>query len=104
RAQRDETLVLFYAGHGRLDRRGRLCLATADTDDAVPKSSSIRVSALGDLIRDSECQSVILLLDCCYSGAVEEALVRGDAPSEFGQMATTSGLHVFTATSAVEVA
>src|SRR5262245_10244512 len=45
-AESDDLVVLFYAGHGKLDPAGRLCLATAETAAARLRSTSIPVSEL----------------------------------------------------------
>jgi hypothetical protein len=73
----DDLLLLFYSGHGRLDSRGRLYLATADTEDHLVAGTAFPFTELKDLIDQAETTQVVLLLDCCYSGAVATAFTRG---------------------------
>jgi uncharacterized caspase-like protein len=75
-----DLFLIYYSGHGKLDRKGRLCLATADTSQGALLATSIPPRNLRDLVEESDCDQVVLLLDCCYSGAVDG--LRGDVSSE----------------------
>jgi hypothetical protein len=67
----DETVVLYYSGHGFIDRKGALYLCTTNSSFATPRSSSIRADFVTDLIDNCASKRVLLLLDCCYSGNFE---------------------------------
>ena len=69
----DETVVLYYSGHGFIDRRGALYLCTTNSSFSTPRSSSIRADFVTDLIDNCASRRVLLLLDCCYSGNFEGA-------------------------------
>jgi hypothetical protein len=69
----DETVVLYYSGHGFIDRKGALYLCTTNSSFATPRSSSIRADFVTDLIDNCASKRVLLLLDCCYSGNFEGA-------------------------------
>ncbi|HJS85262.1 MAG TPA: hypothetical protein VJ779_07355, partial [Acetobacteraceae bacterium] len=94
---------IYYSGHGKLDRAGRLCLATADTRQGALLATSISARHLRDLVEESDCDQVVLLLDCCYSGAVEGAL-KGDVDSELHIVENARGFYIMTASSNLQAA
>ncbi|MER6470991.1 caspase family protein [Streptomyces collinus] len=69
----EDLLLLHLSCHGRKDSRGRLHFATRDTELDVLTASSVGADFLNDLMDESQSQQIVLLLDCCYSGA----FVRG---------------------------
>lgn len=101
-AKRDDMVLIAYAGHGKPDRNGRLCLATADTKATALYSTSIPASHLREMVDASDCGTVVLLLDCCYSGAATN--LRGDVESELRSLQSASGLYILTASSEFETA
>ena len=102
-AQRGDLVLVHYAGHGKLDRVGNLCLATADTRAATLLSTSIPARHLRDLATNSDCDAVVLLLDCCYSGAAAGDL-RGDVESQLRSLQDASGFYILTASSEIQTA
>jgi hypothetical protein len=104
-ATRDDLVLIFYAGHGKLDGGGRLCLAMADTQARRVFSTSISASGLTNLLGNGNAGAIVLLLDCCYSGAMSKEFHRGSATEELGALAReVSGLHVITATTGTQTA
>ena len=104
-ATRDDLVLIFYAGHGKLDGGGRLCLAMADTQTRRVFSTSISASGLTNLLGNGNAGTIVLLLDCCYSGAMSKEFHRGSATEELGALAReVSGLHVITATTGTQTA
>jgi len=100
----DDAILLFYAGHGKTDRAGRLCLATHDSREDAIYSTSIRASDLYDMIDNSDCNQVVLLLDCCFSGAAGRDFTRGSVQDQIQMMQDAKGLHVLTATTGHQTA
>ena len=104
---RDDVLLLHFSCHGVKDPRGRLYLAARDTDMAVLGATGIPASFVNDLLAETQSRRVILILDCCYSGAFgrDSAGVRSGSEvhiaDEFG---AGSGRIVLTASSATEYA
>ena len=96
-----ELFLIYYSGHGKLDRNGRLCLATANTRQGALLATSIPARHLGDLVEHSDCDQVVLLLDCCYSGAVG---LRGDVESELRVVENARGFYIMTASSDMQAA
>lgn len=60
--------LIYYSGHGLLDQMSQLRLAAADSQ---PKmwSTTVAISEISDLITVHRPKRLIILLDCCYSGA-----------------------------------
>lgn len=75
----DDLLLLYFSCHGIKDDGGRLFLATRDTDIGLPDSTAVEASFISGLMDRSRSRRIVLLLDCCYSGAFARGLVpRGD--------------------------
>jgi hypothetical protein len=100
-AARGDFVLIYYSGHGKLDRSGRLCLATADTEQRALLGTSIRSNNLYDLVDESDCDQVVVLLDCCYSGAVGVGL-RGDVSSALHVVNEARGSYTITATTSMQ--
>ena len=96
---KNDFILVYYSGHGQLDSDGRLCLATTDTRSAALRSTSVRVSTVREILHSSRAGDTLLLLDCCYSGAVGKE-IRGTVDSEFATLST--GHHVFTSSTATQ--
>jgi toxoflavin biosynthesis protein ToxD len=82
-----DSLVLFYfAGHGFLDgvyRRGYL--AFPDTQQDKPSTGFLMHDILTDYVFPTRARNALVILDCCYSGAIWEQLIpRG--PSDAGPL------------------
>jgi len=98
-----DLFLIYYSGHGKLARNGHLCLATADTREDALRSTSIPTRHLRDLVEESHCDQVVLILDCCYSGAVDDGL-RGDVGSELHVIDDARGFYIMTASTAIQTA
>ncbi|MDJ0755954.1 MAG: SUMF1/EgtB/PvdO family nonheme iron enzyme [Ardenticatenaceae bacterium] len=66
---RDDTLLLYFSGHGVLDANGRLYLATKDTRTDALRPTSLSSSYVSESMDNSRSKRQILILDCCHSGA-----------------------------------
>lgn len=103
---RDDVLLLHFSCHGVKDARGRLHLAARDTDLALLGATAIPASFIHDQLAMTQSRRLVLILDCCYSGAFARGSTTrggGDVPiaDEFG---TGAGRIVLTASSATEYA
>jgi HEAT repeat protein len=98
-----DLFLIYYSGHGKLARNGHLCLVTADTREDALRSTSIPTRHLRDLVEESHCDQVVLILDCCYSGAVDDGL-RGDVGSELHVVDDAHGFYIMTASTAIQAA
>lgn len=65
-----DVLLVYYVGHGMVSPGGDLYLATASSDRRPTRlaHTSLAFSAVRDSVLDSRAGSVVVILDCCYSG------------------------------------
>lgn len=67
----EDLLFFYFAGHGRRDDKGKLCLVLKTTEDDVLSETSISCESLRDSMDRSRASEQILILDSCYSGAFD---------------------------------
>ena len=67
--QHDDLLLFYFSGHGMLDEEGLLYFALKDTDFEVPRSSSLSAEFVREAMDRTRSERVVLILDCCHSGA-----------------------------------
>ncbi len=80
-----DTALFFFSGHGwfpTVNGEKEMYFATSEVylDKKDPNDSvyGIKVSWLGNLIKESKVRKVIIWLDCCYSGALIKYLESHD--------------------------
>ncbi|MBB5937561.1 caspase family protein [Streptomyces zagrosensis] len=78
RALPHEQLFLYYSGHGLLDLRNRLRLCARDTTVGRLQARSVDLEFINALIDGCAARSIVVILDCCFSGA---AAVKGTDPA-----------------------
>ncbi len=68
--KRNDLVLVYFSGHGiRGIDKGRLYLAAKDTDIDTPRSRGIEAHFITDEMDSSRIRRIVLVLDCCYSGA-----------------------------------
>ncbi|MFD6666991.1 caspase domain-containing protein [Micromonospora chalcea] len=70
----DDTVIVYYAGHGLLTPRGVLHLAVADTDPHRVAYTAVPIEWLRMALAESPAKNRILVLDCCFSGHAATAM------------------------------
>ncbi|MFI7101255.1 caspase domain-containing protein [Streptomyces sp. NPDC050161] len=102
--KRDDVLLLYYSGHG-IKEGDELYLAGADTSlDALPHTA-LSAGVLKDWLSACRSQRIVLILDCCYSGAFAERMVpKSESRMHVQEFFGGSGLTLITATTAREYA
>ncbi|MFD9485229.1 DNA translocase FtsK [Streptomyces sp. NPDC059991] len=100
---RDDLLVLHFSCHGIKDDNGRLYFAVKDTDRRLLASTAVSAAFVHDQIRRCRAKSIIVLLDCCYSGAFLPG-VKGDLAVHVEEELAGHGRAVLTATNRTEYA
>lgn len=68
-AAQDDLVFIYFSGHGKLDRKGNLFFAAANTRADRLRATGINAADLSDIILDSVVRKKALVLDCCYAGA-----------------------------------
>jgi hypothetical protein len=103
---RDDLLLLHFSCHGVKDPHGRLYLAARDTDLKSLGATGVAAGFVNDQLVETRSKRVILVLDCCYSGAFNRGVAtRADRGVHIGdEFNTGTGRIVLTASSATEYA
>jgi uncharacterized caspase-like protein len=71
----NDLLLLYLSGHGVLSQSRRFYFATATTTLRLLKSTAVEDSFVNDVMQLSRARSIVLMLDCCHSGAFGKGLV-----------------------------
>lgn len=108
--QRDDTFVLFIAGHGTLDLSGegtRLYVMPSDGWLAQPDQSGIALLDLEAALAELPARRRVMVLDTCYSGSGRSALtpsmrerldgLRGPLPAPLALEASEQEVRLFSA-------
>ena len=74
---KDDLALIYFSGHGKLSEVQReLYLVTKDTKVDSLLATAIAISQLKSFINESYCGRIIVILDCCHSGAVSDVFVN----------------------------
>lgn len=104
-ASKEDQVLVYYSGHGKLDPTGRLCLTMSDTVLDALEASSVRIGEIKDFLDASKCRQVMLVLDCCYSGAVgKDFVARSAVDDQLHLTAEGAGMCIMTASTSVQTA
>jgi Caspase domain len=103
RAGKDDLILVYFSGHGKQDLLGNLYLTTTNTLVKSLNVTSIPVEQLRQLISSSRAKKIVLILDCCYSGAAGGAFLKGDVGSEFSRVAQTKGKGTYILTASTQI-
>lgn len=106
RADRNDLVLLYYSGHGCVDVSGQLYLATANTRKSALIPTSLSVEQIHRIIRSHpRATKIVIILDCCYSGRVEGAFLRGDVVDEqLRRIQESTGTYILTASTGIQAA
>ena len=72
-ADRDDVLLVYFSGHGKLDQSGRLHLCMQDTESTDLLSTAVSSARIKEFADASRARNVVIVLDCCYAGAFRGA-------------------------------
>jgi hypothetical protein len=103
---RDDLLLLHFSCHGIKDPAGALYFAAADTSLKRLMTSAVSAYLVGVLMSRTRSRRVVVLLDCCYSGAFDRGLWPRSAPElpVSDQLPAGEGRVVISASTAMEYA
>lgn len=101
-AAAEDTLLVYFAGHGRIGSRNELFLCLPDTDPDELPYSAWPYDELRQVVADSRATKKVVILDCCFSGRAL-ADQAGDEETILGQVGI-EGTYLLTATAANAVA
>jgi len=99
----DDLLVLHLSCHGVKDEDGRLYFATSDTEVEHLDATAIPADFVNRQMTRCRSRRIVLLLDCCYSGAFARGMVgRAGDRVDLKERFEGHGRIVLTASSAME--
>ena len=102
---RDFVLV-YYSGHGKLNRSGHLHLAMPNTVHTNVETTSLPIFAVRNYLDNCNARRIVLILDCCFSGRVGDVFLKasiGDnLQATFEQ--SSRGVYILTASTGIESA
>jgi hypothetical protein len=74
----NDTALLYYSGHGKTDWHGQLFLCASDTLAENLEDTAVGAKWVSEVIENSAASSVLVILDCCHSGAFKGTSLTGD--------------------------
>jgi len=105
-AQSGDLVLVYYSGHGKLNRRGQLHLATPNTRPENVETTSLPIVNVRNYMDNCNAQRLVLILDCCFSGRVGDAFMKSSIGDNL-QAAfenTARGVYIITASTGIESA
>ena len=78
--QRDDLVLLYFSGHGLKDQTAEFCLSARDTErdqnGELRISTILAASKLNKYMNNSRSQRQMIILDCCFSGALVQGMLN----------------------------
>lgn len=104
RAHRDEFVLIYFSGHGKLDAANRLHLCCCDTEAGALEATAVPVQSIKNYIDVAATRQVALVLDCCFSGAVGGVFAKSGVDDQLQQLSGGRGIFVVAASTSTQVA
>ncbi|WP_329448372.1 caspase family protein (plasmid) [Streptomyces sp. NBC_01426] len=101
--QASDLLLVYYSGHGLIDRRGNLYLSLAATRPDQLAYSALTFDAVRETFLDSRAENRVLILDSCFSGRAIGRPLAGEEQSLLTAL-DVAGTYTLTAATANRVA
>lgn len=79
-ADEKDQIIVFYAGHGVLDKNYEYYLSTYSIDFQDPEKKGIRYSDLEKILASNKAREKLLLIDACHSGEIDKEAVKETSP------------------------
>jgi hypothetical protein len=78
-AKPSDLLLLYFSCHGVLSQSRRFYFATASTALQYLRATAIEDGFVNGVIQESRARSIVLILDCCHSGAFGKGMAPKSA-------------------------
>lgn len=103
---RDDLLLFYFSGHGVRDERGQLYLANCNTrkdNGQLVDSTAVAATYLQNKINSSKSQRQVIILDCCFSGAIAQGMtIKDDDVVDVNAYLGGKGRAILTSSTATE--
>jgi uncharacterized caspase-like protein len=66
-----DTLLLYFSGHGIMDKFGHYYFASTEVDPFDPGDKGFAFNELEQCMEDTISNRIVTILDCCHSGAID---------------------------------
>lgn len=97
-ARTDDMAVLFFAGHGITDDKGRYYFLGCDGDMNNPSANGIKqIDFEDDLIASVQAKKVLVMLDSCQSGSITGRRGNSDITEVVNRLSNATGFTIMSA-------
>jgi hypothetical protein len=103
----DDQVLIYFSGHGRRNNARKLQLCLHDTKADRLVVSSISFDQMLEICNEAGAESLLIMLDCCFSGAAEKSIIAKGSDEIFlpheKAILSSKGLSVLSSCSSVEL-
>jgi hypothetical protein len=81
----NDTLLVYYSGHGFVNNENELYISTKDTNLNNLESTSMSIKSFVETIKLSKSKQKIVVVDSCYSGLIHKVIKESDLYGSNGE-------------------
>ncbi len=71
-ATESDVIIVFYAGHGLLDKKLNYYLSTADINFEEPELKGLSMDSIENMLGEMKCRKKLMFIDACHSGEIDK--------------------------------